>query len=521
MKPFLQRSLADAEVVPLVRAMSVVLVLVVGATFFVSAVMIRSTLSDTVGWQAAVRKARVSRGRVLTAQLDEESGLRGFAATGEPIFLQPFGEALRAWPRRLAELHDRLEVIDPSIADLTVTEGRLNDIWLRTVAQPMLRHPALRHSFLLHVRGKLIIDDFRAVDAVIYDDQEKIAAASDGSSARYVNRVVIWSSIVGLAATLLVLAFSFFLIRTLEEMRANRRAYEEEKRIADLLQEAFIQKALPHIAAVALDAVYVPAGMETQVGGDWYDAFELPDKRILFSIGDVCGHGIQAAIVMSRARQAILSAGMSATDPGTVLALANEVLLLQDSTMVTAICGYIEPWSMKIAYATAGHPPPILALPDGSARALPASGPPLGATHGIAYTTFIEQGAFDAMLVLYTDGLIEYERDIVRGEERLLEAVKDVARTRPEHPAQNVFDSIFKAAGPPDDVALLVATFAEGPPERTLPDDSTVALARAARELRSGGGPRAAVFNILVPELRRVSLLKSSSHPSMHVSLER
>jgi CHASE3 domain sensor protein len=518
MKPIAQRVLAGAEVVPLVRAMSVALVLVMGATFLISALAIRSTLSATVDREAAIRKARVARARVLTLQIDEETGLRGFAATGAPIFLAPFFKGREEWPRRLAELHQRLEAVDPESAVQTVAEGQLNDLWLRTVALPMIQNASLRRSLALHVRGKTIIDSFRQIDGYIYDRQELVAAATDGLAAQSIQRVFFWAIAVGLTVMIVVAGFAVFLVRTLEEMHVARREYEEEKRIADMLQEAFIQKALPDIAAVSLDAVYVPAGMEAQVGGDWYDAFELPDKRILFSIGDVSGHGIGAAIVMSRARQAILSAGMNNEDPAKVLAQANAVLMLQDSIMVTAVCGYIEPWSMKIAYATAGHPPPILASSSAPACILPGFGPPLGATSASSYRTFYEQGAIDSVLVLYTDGLVEYARNVVAGERRLLEVVDGMRSARPANPARHIFESIFGEAHPSDDVAILVASFAGGE-TRFLPRPAGESTERAPT-WRAAGGATVDAFNILVPELRRIALLKSSDYRSQ-TSVER
>jgi hypothetical protein len=114
-----------------------------------------------------------------------------------------------------------------------------------------------------------IIDNFRLIDADIYDRQERVVApAADGLAAQSIGRIALWSVVIGLPAVVVVAGSSLFLVRTLEDMHAARRAYEEEKRIADMLQEAFVQKALPDISAVALDAVYVPAGSEARVGGD-------------------------------------------------------------------------------------------------------------------------------------------------------------------------------------------------------------------------------------------------------------
>jgi CHASE3 domain sensor protein len=462
MKPFLLRSFAGAGIVAIVRAMSLVVMLAVGATFVLSALLIRSAMSGAVVRQAQIEQARLARARLLALQLDEEAGIRGFAATGDPAFLQPYRAALGHWRSAVDDLRNRLAATDPSSVSLAAAEDRENALWLRAIAGPIVRNPDVRRSVALHLYGKNIVDAFRALDDEISAVLERAAVASDAAAQRLVDDIVLWAVVLGALAVLAVIVFTTFLVRILDEMRANLRAYEEEKRIADMLQEAFVQQTLPDIGTISLDAVYVPAGREAHVGGDWYDAFELPDKRVLFSIGDVCGHGVKAAIVMSRARQAILSASLSDRDPARVLALVNDVLALQDSTMVTAVCGFIEPGTMKISYATAGHPPPILAGADGVARALPIFGPPLAVVEAPSYRTLEMQASADAMLMLYTDGLTEYARNVVEGEERLLRVCGEAAAGRVANPAQFIYEKIFDDESPVDDVALLVAAFTPG-----------------------------------------------------------
>jgi serine phosphatase RsbU (regulator of sigma subunit) len=235
--------------------------------------------------------------------------------------------------------------------------------------------------------------------------------------------------------------------------------YENEKRIADALQAAFVQKALPTIPNLGFHASYIPAGAEAQVGGDWYDAFELPDGRILFSIGDVAGHGIEAAVIMSRARQAIISNALNERDPALVLHRANETLMLQEPKMVTAICGYIDPRSLEIHYATAGHPPPVLAFPDREPYFLEHDGMPLGILPDVQYGSFTTTAQPGALLVLYTDGVIEHKRDLFDGERRLLEAARTVVAQGSSDPASSVRHEIFAENAPTDDVAIMTVSF--------------------------------------------------------------
>jgi serine phosphatase RsbU (regulator of sigma subunit) len=128
--------------------------------------------------------------------------------------------------------------------------------------------------------------------------------------------------------------------------------------------------------------------------------------------------------------------------------------------MVTAICGYIEPRSLRIDYATAGHPAPILAFPDKEPYFLEHDGLPLGILPGVRYQSFSTQAAAGALLVLYTDGVIEHKRDLVEGERRLLDAARSVASQPTDDPAAGVRRAIFADKAPDDDVAIMTVSFA-------------------------------------------------------------
>ncbi|MDQ6943538.1 MAG: serine/threonine-protein phosphatase [Candidatus Eremiobacteraeota bacterium] len=225
------------------------------------------------------------------------------------------------------------------------------------------------------------------------------------------------------------------------------------------LQEAFLQQPLPVISNMGFSATYLPATAQSFVGGDWYDAFELPHGRVMFSLGDVAGHGIEAAVTMTRARQVIIAAALQDSDPGSVLARANETLMMQDTRFATAICGYIDPGTLEVSYATAGHPPAIFVDSSGAARLLPYDGLPLGVEHGSVYPTFRFTADHDSLLVLYTDGLLEYDHDLIEGERRMLEAAKNIAAQRLADPAGAIEDAIFKERKPRDDLAMLTIAF--------------------------------------------------------------
>jgi anti-sigma regulatory factor (Ser/Thr protein kinase) len=225
---------------------------------------------------------------------------------------------------------------------------------------------------------------------------------------------------------------------------------------------ALLPERLPSIQGAAFHAAYRPASNESEVGGDWFDAFNLPDRRIAISVGDVAGHGPDAALIMGQVRQAIRTAAVSKAGPAAVLDCVNQIAALRESIgMVTAIFGVYDPQVSTLAYAVAGHPPPLLALPDGLVRRLPGGGLPLGCAAALGAIDWTFTLAAGAHAVFYTDGLIENERDPVAGEQRLLEVVRDLlcgARNGlPESdPAMALQDRVFRGASNRDDSAVLL-----------------------------------------------------------------
>jgi PAS domain S-box-containing protein len=243
-------------------------------------------------------------------------------------------------------------------------------------------------------------------------------------------------------------------------LESLRERYETEKRVADTLQRALLSETLPSVPGLVLDAVYRPASVEARVGGDWYDIFVLPGGRVLFSVGDVAGHGLEAAVAMNKARQIIIATSLQEQDPERVLARANATLNVQGAPIVTALCGFLDPKTGEGTYASAGHPPPLIATPDGRVDVLPLGGLPLGSRKELAYRSHAFRLVDDALFVVYTDGALEYGRDVLAGERRLHAVISSIAIDGGSVPAQRIYREIFSAGQPSDDVAILVTRFA-------------------------------------------------------------
>jgi PAS domain S-box-containing protein len=233
--------------------------------------------------------------------------------------------------------------------------------------------------------------------------------------------------------------------------------FEREHRVAQSFQEASLPLALPTLHGATFDAVYVPANDEAQVGGDWYDAVRLADGRVVVSIGDVAGNGLRAAVTMGNMRQIIRGIAQVHADPALMLDAADRALRLEHpDQFVTAFVGVYDPVAGRFAYASAGHPPPMLRHPDGTIDLLSDGGLPLGLRYAAkekGQTVAVQPGSH---IVLYTDGLTEATRRPVDGEERLRELLREGAILTAPHPAQALRDAVFAGAPAKDDVAILV-----------------------------------------------------------------
>jgi len=460
----------------------VVVPLLAVASFFV-----HREVSETVAFDRVLREAQSARGAVLRIALNEETGLRGFTSTGDRRFLAPYFIARERAARAFRRFEVALEQAGVTDAvPLVERERALNVRWLSQCAEPLIADPnRSARTLALQIGGKARVDEFRSVDRQLEARLGVVAAEADERSERAVSSILIVNAIALTALILAAIGFAYLQSRAARRAFETRLLYENEKRIADALQEAFEQKSLPSLSGVGLHAAYVPASSEARVGGDWYDAFELPDKRMLFSIGDVAGHGLEAAVVMNRGRQAIVSAALGEDDPAAVLARANRVLMLQDSRMATAICGFLDPRSREIVYATAGHPAPVLARPGAGADFLPHAGLPLGLIEDPVYVAFRARAEPGSLLVLYTDGVLEYERDLAAGQARLLEAVAKAMGS--EDPAREIQRHVFKGSAPTDDVAILAISFAHVPGDgELLPVNSSQ---QGLRKPEGGAGP--------------------------------
>lgn len=405
-------------------------------------------------FQHNVREAQNARGRLIRAFLATESDIRGFAATGDPYFARAYRARVRTFDALSLELENDLATLfargqDPIVARERQTYAR----WNRSVAIPIVDAMGTRA-----IRALRVVDPAYA-GRILQDDDEltsllnDAAATSEFERQQLLRRILLASvALVASAATIVIV----FLLRqaSLDRERLKQTMlYDEERRVSGVLQSAFAPAQLPMIEHLSLNAIYVPATEERNIGGDWYDVIALHDGRVLMVIGDVAGHGLEAAVQMSRVRQALLAAAITAVGPAHILHAANRTLTGQSSGLVTAACCLYDPPTRRLSYASAGHPPPVIVPAAGEAFALPYGGPPLGLFEHLAWDESESCLTPGSMMILYTDGLIEEERDLVASAPSLLAAASNVLSAA--DPARAMFDALLPRHHPRDDVAIL------------------------------------------------------------------
>ncbi|MFI2760423.1 PP2C family protein-serine/threonine phosphatase [Streptomyces echinatus] len=251
---------------------------------------------------------------------------------------------------------------------------------------------------------------------------------------------------------------------TRDSLTRHRRQEQTEHRIAAELQEAVLPPwrgslRLPHRGPVALDlaAHRLPAATATLIGGDWYDALELPDGQTLLTVGDLTGQGVAVASGRAMLLGAVRGMAMAGTEPGELLTLLDRLL---DSTVQpalgSAVCCRYRPESRTLVWAQAGHPAPLL-YRDGTGRMLNTpDGVLLGACPGAVRGQSVVTLRPGDLLLLHTDGLMP-GHSRTAAVDRLLGLAPRFGAARTAQDCVRTLVEEFGGAGREDDACVIVA----------------------------------------------------------------
>jgi serine phosphatase RsbU (regulator of sigma subunit)/anti-sigma regulatory factor (Ser/Thr protein kinase) len=200
--------------------------------------------------------------------------------------------------------------------------------------------------------------------------------------------------------------------------------HEQERQVAETLQESLLPRALPRVGGLGLAGRYVAATRGVYVGGDWYDAVALGGGRLAVAIGDVAGHGLAAASAMGRLRAGMHLCMIDGLGPAAALERLNRYSFsFDEAEMATVQVGIVDCETREFRFASAGHPPPMVIAEDDAWLLDGGLGVPLLAMRDATYAEASVTLPVGGTVLLYTDGLVERRQESLGvGFDRLLEA---------------------------------------------------------------------------------------------------
>ncbi|MFI1945585.1 PP2C family protein-serine/threonine phosphatase [Streptomyces virginiae] len=252
-----------------------------------------------------------------------------------------------------------------------------------------------------------------------------------------------------------------------DSLQRQREIAQTERRLAVELQEAVLPPwrgslRFPYGSAGTLDvaAHYLPSATSALIGGDWYDALELPDGSSMLTVGDLTGHGVTATSGMAMMLGALRGMAMAGIEPGPLMGWLNQLLETSvQPALGSAVCCRYDPARQVLSWAQAGHPAPLLFRRGSGRSLLPPEGVLLGATSGASYGQVEEHLEVGDLLVLHTDGLtprsIEFSR--ADGTERLLALAPRFSAARSAQECVRIVIEEFGESEREDDACMLVA----------------------------------------------------------------
>jgi serine phosphatase RsbU (regulator of sigma subunit) len=246
------------------------------------------------------------------------------------------------------------------------------------------------------------------------------------------------------------------------QLREHQQTLAAEHRLAAQLQQIVLPiPAEPFdLPGLRVALRYLPAERASRVGGDWYHAATVPDGSVLLAVGDVAGHGLQAATTMAQLRHALAALAITTTaEPAELLSHLNRLLCASEASAgtATAVIARYDPSSGALRWAQAGHPPPLHTRHGATVSLDRPRGPLLGAVPDARYDTATVQLAEHDLLVFYTDGLVEdRQRSLEEGLAPVVATLNEISGRWPQAPLAELLERLQRA-NPDDDTCVLAA----------------------------------------------------------------
>jgi len=240
----------------------------------------------------------------------------------------------------------------------------------------------------------------------------------------------------------------------------NALLYEREREVSHSLQLGLLGDAPRGTPQTAVASAYRPGTEALEVGGDWYDAFELPGGRLALLVGDVVGHGLDAAVAMGQLRGAVRALAPLGSPAQVLERLDRLIDTLPEAAMATLAYGEADLEAGQLVYACAGHPPPVFLPAEGEPELLwEGRSTPLGSSFGGGRPEATRSFAPGDTIVLYTDGLVERRTaGISIGLDTLVESVRAAGGVEPSALVERILTACLSTDEQEDDVCVLAVS---------------------------------------------------------------
>jgi serine phosphatase RsbU (regulator of sigma subunit) len=363
---------------------------------------IYTQLDSAATVQRALVSAQQDLDDIVRIQLDQETGLRGYLASGETLFLQPYSQGNDAYAQAMANFQSTADTLGiAGIASSTKEMRSLHEAWEREVALPLLKHPHAKDALTRETLGKVLTDQLRGDTTRIHNLLEDRLTLVQNELKRRINEALFG----GLAS---VLVFGLVCIVFVTSRHQMLTVIDRERSIVETLQGAF-STDLDVLPGSRIGRAYISADVDAAVGGDLYDVRRLGPSRGLVVVADISGKGLQAAVNTAFVKYSIRMLARSVDEPSQILAQFNRAFLdtVRDPNLfVVAFVGVLDAATHQFTYASAGHAGAYLRR-EKVVRQLDVTGPIIGLDPEFGYesrTLTLHEGD---LIVLATDGLSE------------------------------------------------------------------------------------------------------------------
>jgi serine phosphatase RsbU (regulator of sigma subunit) len=380
----------------------VALLAAVVAVAVVSSLRIYNQLDAAATLQRTLVDAQQKVDDVIRVQLEEETGLRGYLASGQTYFLEPYLANADQYSIALDDFRrSTLTLGIPEMASSIAEMRSLHETWQREVAQPLVRRPHARDALIRQTLGKVLVDQLRADSVRVHDLLQRRLERAQNDLRHRINEAFLGGiAAIGLFA-LIAAGFVSWRLKLLSKIA-------RERSIVETLQGAF-RTDLDRLPGSRIGTAYLSADADSAVGGDLYDVRRIDDARGLVIVADVSGKGIDAAVNTAFVKYSMRTLAFTNPDPASILTSFNQLFLetIRDpSIFVVAFVGIIDMDRAAFHYASAGHAGAFLRR-DGQVVQLDVTGPIVGLAESFGFENRTLPLHTGDLLVLATDGLTE------------------------------------------------------------------------------------------------------------------